>query len=317
MSSPLRSLAVIALLTVISTLTLAAEGKKAILITGASSGIGRNMAETLAARGFHVYAGARKQEDIDALNAIDNIQAVRLDVTKQDEIDAAAAFIRNQGRGLYGLINNAGVAVVGPLIEVSEDDLQFQMDVNVFGPYRVTKAMAPMIIESKGRISTISSISGILAWQMGGPYTMSKHAVEAYGDTLALELDRFGVAVSLIEPGNYRSSISESLAGRLESKRFDSEGSLYVEDWKNRMDRPTDRAQYKEPDEVSAAAVHFMTSDAPLPRYLVVPDASEAEMTIRRALQELVQLNEWQAYKYDRDALVKMLDEALAGRTEE
>lgn len=317
MSGPVRSLAVIALLAVISTITLAAEGKKAILITGASSGIGRNMAETFAARGFHVYAGARKQEDIDALNAIDNIQAVRLDVTKQAEIDAAAAFIKNQGHGLYGLINNAGVAVVGPLIEVREDDLQFQMDVNVFGPYRVTKAMAPMLIESKGRISTVSSISGILAWPMGGPYTMSKHAVEAYGDTLALELDRFGVAVSLIEPGNYKSSISESAAGRMESKGIDAEGSLYAEDWKTRMDRPTDRAQYKEPDEVSAAAVHFMTSDAPLKRYMVVPDANEAEMTIRRAMQELVQLNEWQAYKYDRDALVKMLDEALAPPAQE
>ena len=152
---------------------------------------------------------------------------------------------------------------------------------------------------------------------MGGPYTMSKHAVEAYGDTLALELDRFGVAVSLIEPGNYKSSISESLAGRMESRGLDTKGSLYAEDWKNRMDRPTDRAQYKEPDEVSAAAVHFMTSDAPLPRYMVVPDANEAEITIRRAMQELVELNEWQAYKYDRDALVKMLDEALAPPAEE
>jgi NAD(P)-dependent dehydrogenase (short-subunit alcohol dehydrogenase family) len=124
----------------------------------------------------------------------------------------------------------------------------------VFGPYRVTKAMAPMIIESKGRISTISSISGVLAWQMGGPYTMSKHAVEAFGDTLALELERFGVAVSLIEPGNYKSSISESAVGRMEARGFDAEDSLYAEDWKKEMDEPTDRAQYKEPDAVSAAA---------------------------------------------------------------
>jgi NAD(P)-dependent dehydrogenase (short-subunit alcohol dehydrogenase family) len=198
MQNRLVSLVIVVLVSLISTIALAEDGKKAILITGASSGIGRNMAETLAAKGFHIYAGARSQEDIDALNAIENIQAVRLDVTDQDEIEAAPAFIREQGRGLYGLINNAGVAVVGPLLEVDEDDMQFQMDVNVFGPYRVTRAMAPMIIESKGRITTTGSISGFGAWPMGGPYTMSKHAIEAYGDTLALEMAQFDVKVSII-----------------------------------------------------------------------------------------------------------------------
>ena len=95
--------------------------QKAILITGASTGIGRNMAETLAAEGFFVYAGARKQADIDALSVMDNIMGVRLDVTVQDEIDAAVTMISAEGRGLYGLVNNAGVAVVGPLIETDEE----------------------------------------------------------------------------------------------------------------------------------------------------------------------------------------------------
>ena len=169
------------------------DGQKAILITGATTGIGRNLAETLAAKGHFVYAGARKQADMDELNAIDNIMAVRLDVTKQDEIDAAVALITREGRGLYGLVNNAGVAVVAPMIEVTEGDMQFQMDVNLFGPYRVTKAFAPMIIESKGRITTTGSISGILSSGFLGPYSMSKHAIEAFTDSLATEMEKFDV----------------------------------------------------------------------------------------------------------------------------
>jgi len=88
--------------------------QKAILVTGASSGIGRNIAETLAANGYFVYAGARKQADLDALNEIPNIQSVRLDVTKQDEIDAAVETVRAGAKGLYGLVNNAGVLTLGP-----------------------------------------------------------------------------------------------------------------------------------------------------------------------------------------------------------
>ena len=92
------------------------------------------------------------------------------------------------------------------------------------------------------------------------------------------------------------------------------EGSLYQERWKSLLEGSGDRSHYKDPDEVSAAAVHFMTSDEPLMRYMVVPDESEAEMTIRQAIKELVELNEWQAYKYDREALIRMLDEAMAAK---
>jgi NAD(P)-dependent dehydrogenase (short-subunit alcohol dehydrogenase family) len=205
------------------------DGQKAVLITGASSGIGRNMAETLAREGYYVYAGARKQADIDALSAIDNITGIQLDVNEQEEIDAAVEFVRAQGRGLYGLVNNAGVAIIAPLIEVDEDDLFFQMNVNVFGPYRVTKAFAPLIIASKGRITTTGSISGILSGTLFGPYSMSKHAIEAYTDSLAREMHKFDVQVSVIEPGNYKSSIVDSLIRRMQSRGQRFEDSLYRE----------------------------------------------------------------------------------------
>jgi len=126
------------------------RAQRAVLVTGASSGIGRKTTELLAQNGFFVYATARKEDDLKALAAIANVQALRLDVGKQDQIDAAVKTVQDGGRGLFGLINNAGVAVLAPLIEVTERDLAFQFDANVYGPYRLTKAFAPLLIASQG-----------------------------------------------------------------------------------------------------------------------------------------------------------------------
>lgn len=289
-----------------------ATGQKAILVTGASTGIGRHIAETLAAEGHFVYAGARKQKDLDALSAIENIQGIKLDVTIQEEIDAAVATVSNAGRGLYGLINNAGVAVIGPMIEVDEEDMQFQMDVNLFGPYRVTKAFAPLIIESKGRITTTGSISGILSGQFAGPYSMSKHAIEAFTDSLAREMEKFDVQVSVVEPGNYNSVIFDTLLKRMQQRGQTAEGSLYQEDFESMLKRASDAPKDKEPDEVSAAFLHALLDPKPKRRYMVVPNENQAEITIKKALEELAQLNEGQQYSYDRETLIAMLDEALA-----
>ena len=130
--------------------------KKAVLVTGATSGLGLKMTQTLAKNGFLVYAGARKEADMKRLEAMENVEAIKIDVTVQSQIDAAVRTIESKGRGLYGLINNAGVAIFGPVIEVDVAQLEYQMNVNVYGPYRVTQAFAPLIIESKGRIATVS-----------------------------------------------------------------------------------------------------------------------------------------------------------------
>jgi len=161
-----------------------ASEPKAVLVTGASSGIGYKIAEVLAGNGFHVYAGARKAEDLARLDEMHNITAVRLDVTVQADIQAAVEFVRKEGRGLWGIVNNAGVARYSPLATAPIEDVEFTFDVNVFGPFRVTQAFAPLLIESKGHVLTTGSISGTLTWGMGGAYTMSKHAVEAF--TVAL-----------------------------------------------------------------------------------------------------------------------------------
>ena len=295
-------------------LTAQDEGsQKAVLITGASSGIGRSMAELMAAEGHFVYAGARKDSDMEALNAIENIQAVRLDVTDQEQIDAAVKTITDAGRGLYGLINNAGVGVIYPLIEVPESEFDFQMDVNVYGPYRVTKAFAPLIIESKGRISTTGSISGILSGPLFGVYSISKHGMEAFTDSLAAEMARFDVKVSIIEPGNYESKIGDSLVKRMKSQGFDSDNSLYTEDFNRMMAyMDGDRDPEADPIAVSKAAMHAMFDENPKRRYMVVPNERQADITIRKAIEEMVQLNQGQEYTYSKEELVKMLEEAMA-----
>ena len=289
--------------------------KRAVLVTGASSGSGRIIAETLASRGYHVYAGARKQADLDALNAIDNIEAIRLDVTVQSEIDAAVEKVRKNGTGLYGLVNNAGVAVLGPLVEIPESDVEFVMNVNVFGPYRVTKAFAPLLIESGGRVTTIGSISGILSGTFYGPYSMSKHAMEAYTDSLAREMDKFGVKVSIIEPGGFNSKIGPTTYKRMMENGFSFEDSLYREEWEDNWlleDEGKYDANNSVPEEIAAAVVDLLESEDPKVRYMIVGTRESAEMTVRKAMEEMVQLNEGHAHSLDRDELVAMLDELLA-----
>lgn len=268
---------------------------KAVLVTGASTGIGRNLTEHLAAAGYFVYAGARKDADLAALNKIKNVQAIKLDVTQQAEVDAAVAQVTKAGRGLYGLVNNAGVATPGPAAEMSMAEFDLTMQVNVYGPFRMAQAFRPLLLESKGRITNIGSISGILASARLNAYSISKHGIEAFTDSLAAELAPQGVIVNVVEPGNFNSAIGASA-----TKRTGVTTTF------------TDRSKYKEPDEVSAAIMMALFEEKPKRRYMVTPDQNEAEFTIRKQLEQLAQLNEDQPYSYSRDDLVKMLDEALA-----
>jgi len=274
--------------------TPTSEPTRAVLVTGASTGIGRYVTERLAAKGFFVYAGARKEADLASLNAIKNVQAIRLDVTKQEDVDTAVATITKAGRGLYGLVNNAGIATPGPFAGSSFEEIDLQMQVNVYGPVRMTKPFLPLLLESKGRITNIGSISGVLASKDLNAYSMSKHAMEAFTDSLAAELAPLGVIVNIVEPGNFNSEIGASAAKRT-----------------GQQTRFTDRSKYKQPDEVAAAVELALFEPTPKRRYMVTPDQGEAERTIRKQIEQLAQLNERQPYSYDRDALVKMLDEAL------
>lgn len=266
--------------------------KKAILVTGASSGIGEQIAITLSQNGYYVYAGARKEKDLARLNKIPNMQGIRLDVTKQDEIDAAVRKVQAEGRGLYGLVNNAGVFLFDPLIEISERDMQFIMEVNVMGPYRVTKAFAPLIIADKGRITTTGSVAGLFSGQMFGPYGMTKHAMEAYTEALAQEMKKFDVQVSIVEPGNFRSNIMKNMQKRLDAIDSGKRDSQYRDEIARMANfTKTDRSHHASPEPVANAVLSFMSSDQPKLRYLVTPNQDEADYAITRSLKKIVELN--------------------------
>lgn len=275
---------------------------RAVLVTGASSGIGREIARRLAADGSFVYATARKQEDLKALGALNNVQPLPLDVTRSADISAAVETITRAGRGLYGLVNNAGVATIGSIAAMDLDEFDLVMKVNAYGPVRMIKAFAPLVIAERGRIVNISSISGILAGEGLVAYSMSKHAVEALTDSLAQQLAPFGVQVSAVEPGNFNSNLVKNALAR---NRIDPETTEYQ--------RSHPQSIYAEPTEVAAAVERALFEPAPKRRYLVVANEDQAGRTIRKQIQQLVQLNEGQPYTYDRAALVKMLDDALAG----
>lgn len=288
-------ISVVAMPSIAETQNVPSKNQRTILVTGASTGIGRKVTEKLAADGYFVYAGARKEEDLKALGAIKNVQAVRLDVTNLRDIDAAVETVKRGGRGLYGLVNNAGVSTIGTLADLKPEEFDLVMAVNVYGPYRVTKAFEPLIVAEKGRIVTMGSISGIGAPADLGAYAMSKHAMEAFADSLAAQMSDVGVQVSIIEPGNYKSQLGKNATMRT-----------------GVVTRLTDRSKYKEPDEVADAVERALFEPKPKRRYMVAPDQDDAEWAIKKQIEQLVQLNEGQPYTYDRDALIKMLDEALA-----
>ena len=177
-----------------------------ILITGATSGIGRDAALDLAARGYRVFATGRNPAALAELRSESdgNLTAFALDVTDAASIAAARDRVIEEtgGRGLDVLINNAGYGDIGPTEEVSDADLRRQFDTNVFGLMAVTRAFLPEMRErGAGRILNVSSIGGRVTMPLFGVYSASKYAVEALSDSLRMELRAFGIRVVLIEPG--------------------------------------------------------------------------------------------------------------------
>ena len=284
---------------------------KAVLVTGASSGIGLRIAETLSSNGFYVYAGARKAADLEMLDALENVSSVRLDVTVDEDIDAAVEFVKQQGRGLWGVVNNAGVGRFSSLKSGSESDIRFTFDVNVFGPFRINQAFLPMLLESNGRTSIVGSISGFIAGASDGGYSASKFAVEGYTDSLTAELANSGVHVSIVEPGAYKSRIRDKYVAQALATTADGGSGIDDETRKNLEEFAASNEGMKDPVEVAQAVLHLMSSDAPKRRYMVTPNEEQAALTIRVALQRLLQLNEGQPYTYTRDELVALLDELL------
>ena len=204
---------------------------------------------------------------------------------------------------LYGLVNNAGVADFGPLIEVEESDFDEVLQVNLYGAFRTTKLFSDHLIANRGRIVTICSVAGILSSSFLGPYSISKHALEAFNDTLGEEMAEFEVKVSIIEPGNYDSKMVERTFAKA-SARTHWETESQFSQIRQMFSAPLveDQETRKKPDEIVNAVEHALFDEFPLDRYLVVPSEDEAHRTIKQAIRDMVQLNKWHSYTYTRES---------------
>ena len=248
------------------------------------------------------------------LDAIDNIMAVRLDVTDQDQIDAAVALIEEQGRGLWGVVNNAGVNVRCPLVAATEDEFQFLFDVNVFGVHRVTKAFAPLVIASEGRIINISSISGILSGPGYGMYAASKHAVEAMTDALASEMAPLGVHVAAVNPGNFASEIGLTRCERRIANADTDDWGLWEERRQSLLESCKERLEAgiagegTPPLAVAETISRALFEESPRFRYMIVPEQSEAGITIAAGMGELLQFNGAHEHSYSQEEIHSLVD---------
>jgi NAD(P)-dependent dehydrogenase (short-subunit alcohol dehydrogenase family) len=190
---------------------------RSVVVTGASTGIGWAVAKFLIRRGYRVFGSVRKQVDADRLTGEfgANFTPLLFDVTDEAAVLAAARQVREAlgGETLAGLVNNAGIAVAGPVLELSADDFRRQMDINVIGPVIATKAFGPLLGADpslkgpKGRIVMISSVAGKNGNPLSAPYCASKHAVEGLSESLRRELMLFGIDVVIVAPGAVKTPI--------------------------------------------------------------------------------------------------------------
>jgi NAD(P)-dependent dehydrogenase (short-subunit alcohol dehydrogenase family) len=235
------------------------------LVTGASSGIGAACASRLARSGWRVLAGVRKAGD-----APEGTEEVLLDVTDADQIAAAAEGVEE----LHGLVNNAGIAIAMPLEFVPAEELRYQLEVNVVGQIAVTQAVLPALRRVKGRVVIVGSIAGKSALPFLGPYAASKHALEAVSDSLRLELEPWGIHVTLVEPGSIRTPIWQKGASRADRLLAGPVGELYGERIAAFRKVAARRgAGGAPPDRVAEVVERALTARRPRTRVLVGRDA--------------------------------------------
>jgi NAD(P)-dependent dehydrogenase (short-subunit alcohol dehydrogenase family) len=256
-------------------------GSRAVVVTGASSGIGRASVLELERLGFQVFAGVRKAADGDSLRAESrgNVTPVMIDVTDQESIRSASSQVGEavgEG-GLAGLVNNAGVAISGPLEFVPIDELRRQIEINLVGQVAVTQAFLALLRKGRGRIVNVSSIGGRVALPFVGPYAASKFGIEAVSDSLRRELRPWGIEVSVIEPGSVATPIwdkgtatADELAAGMPAEGRELYGDA-IEAVRKAVAETASRGM--PPETVAKSISHALTAAKPKTRYLVGRDA--------------------------------------------
>jgi NAD(P)-dependent dehydrogenase (short-subunit alcohol dehydrogenase family) len=265
------------------------SGRRPVLVTGASTGIGRATALELSREGFQVFAGVRRPEDGKAVQdeARGELDPVILDITDTENIAAAAAEIEEESRGagLAALVNNAGVAYGGPLEFVPLEDIRHQLEVNLIGHLAVTRAMLPALRRRRGRIVNVTSIGGLVATPFFGPYCASKFALEAVSDCLRGELRPWGIRTIAIEPGSIDTGIWEDGVKRAEEirGRMDPEGERLYGQALDRVEGIAEETGGRgiPPEEVARAIHRAIEARRPRARYLVGRDARVMRLASR------------------------------------
>lgn len=245
---------------------------KAVVVSGVSSGIGEGAARDLCRRGYKVYGTVRKAEDGERLRKElgDAFVPLHLDVTDATAVAAAAEQVRQElgGAGLFGLINNAGIADPGPLTAISPDSLRRHFEVNVVGVLHMVQAFLPLLRTTSGgrpgRIVNISSIAGRLAYPFMGAYAASKHALEALSDSLRRELLIYGVDVVVIQPGTIGTPILDK-AAHLASSFSDSDYQPTL----RFLDMSNDKRMAMPVAVVTRRILDALTLDRPRTRYVI------------------------------------------------
>jgi NAD(P)-dependent dehydrogenase (short-subunit alcohol dehydrogenase family) len=248
-----------------------------IVITGASSGIGEACALHFDKKGFRVFAGVRKASDGEALRqkGSERLTPLIMDVTDPASLRAAAGSIDR--KEISGLVNNAGIAVSGPIELIPIDRLREQLEVNVIGAVAAIQAFMPLLRQGRGRIVNIGSIGGRLALPINGPYSASKFALEAITDSLRMELREWGMHVAIVEPGAVRTPIWDKSMKRAQ-EMIDGLPEEGLDLYKHLIDRvrqaATDASRTAvDPAQVVEAVHHAMMSPRPKTRYVVGRDA--------------------------------------------
>ena len=266
---------------------------KAVVITGASTGIGRACALSLDRKGFRVFAGVRKDADGEALKRVasEALTPVYIDVTDGACIDAMTKLVDDAvgDAGLAGLINNAGTTLPHPVEYLPLDGFRGQLEVNLVGPLAVTKALLPLLRRSRGRVVNVTSAAGKAGVPLMAPYVAAKHGLEGLSDVLRLELSQLGIQVAVIEPG----FISTAMRGKLERDTEATIRALPEEGQRRYGAQLTKVAQSisehaangSQPDVVADAVLHALTSDKPRTRYPVGVGAKRM-LLMRRVLSD-------------------------------
>lgn len=260
---------------------------KTVLITGASTGIGEACALWLQDKGYRVFAGVRQHTDAEALKqkSKGHLTPVLLDVVGEASIREAAQFILTQTPQLDGLVNNAGIAVAGPLEFLPLRELRRVLEVNVIGQVAVTQAFLPLLRPARGRVVLMSSISGRVAAPMMGPYAASKFALEAIGDALRRELGPWGIDVSILEPGNIQTPIwskgvawGEELKANLSPQATQFYGRA-IEGILNYIRGQDGRGLH--PNQVARVVEQALSATRPKTRYVIGRDAKAGALLAR------------------------------------